>query len=179
MTVKLTSIKADLTRELKGDWIDVQDWPGVALNVSSLLIPAYRIDRDLLGQRLSRQYKGKPIPPDVLTTEVGSLLKSHAKSLQREVPLHLATPAPQHASNDPMDQIMYRGRIDLLIPAQDGPVLIDYKIDAIPADEVRSRAAAHTPQLTAYRTALEKITGRPVQSYIVFLTPRVIHHLER
>lgn len=77
MTVKLSSIKADLKRETKGDWIDYPDWPGVALNVSSLLLPAYRIDRDLLGQRLSRQYKGKPIPPEVVTTEIGKLYHKH------------------------------------------------------------------------------------------------------
>lgn len=77
MTVKLKSIKADLGSELKGVWIDYPDWPGVAFNVSSLLIPAYRIDRDLLGQKLARQYKGKPIPPDVLTTEVGKLYHKH------------------------------------------------------------------------------------------------------
>jgi hypothetical protein len=77
MTVKLNSIKADLTRETKGDWIDYPDWPGVSLNVSSLLLPAYRIDRDLLGQRLSRQYKGKPIPSDVVTIEVGKLYHKH------------------------------------------------------------------------------------------------------
>ncbi len=77
MTVKLNSIKADLTRETKGDWVEYPDWPGVSFNVSSLLLPAYRIDRELLGQRLSRQYKGKPIPPEVATTEVGKLYHKH------------------------------------------------------------------------------------------------------
>lgn len=77
MTVKLNSIKADLQREAKGDWIEYPDWPGVSFNVSSLLLPAYRIDRDLLGQRLSRQYKGKPIPPEVVTTEIGKLYHKH------------------------------------------------------------------------------------------------------
>lgn len=77
MTIKLSSIKADLKRETQGDWIDYPDWPGVAFNVSSLLLPAYRIDRDLLGQRLSRQYKGKPIPPEVVTTEIGKLYHKH------------------------------------------------------------------------------------------------------
>ena len=77
MTVKLTSIKADLTREAKGDWVEYPDWPGVSFNVSSLLLPAYRVDRELLGQRLSRLYKGKPIPPEVATTEVGKLYHKH------------------------------------------------------------------------------------------------------
>lgn len=77
MTVKLSSVKADLAREAKGDWIDYPDWPGVAFKVSSLLLPAYRVERDLLGQRLARQYKGKPIPPDIMTSEVGKLFSKH------------------------------------------------------------------------------------------------------
>jgi hypothetical protein len=77
MTVKLSSVKADLDREAKGDWVDFPDWPGVAFKVSSLLLPAYRVERDLLGQRLARQYKGKPIPPDVMTREVGKLYAKH------------------------------------------------------------------------------------------------------
>lgn len=78
MTVKLSSLKADLQREAKGDWIEgPPELPGVSLNVSSLMMPAYRIERDLLGSRLARQHKGKPIPPDVLSTEVGKLFHKH------------------------------------------------------------------------------------------------------
>jgi hypothetical protein len=78
MVVRMNSIKADLDKEAKGDWIEYPDWPGVAFNVSSLLHPTYRIERDLLGQRLARQYKGgKPIPPDVMTSEVGKLFHKH------------------------------------------------------------------------------------------------------
>lgn len=77
MTVKLSSLKADLAREAKGDWIDYPDWPGVSLNVSSLLLPAYRVARDLMFQRLQRLHKGKPIPPDVLNPEIGKLYHQH------------------------------------------------------------------------------------------------------
>jgi hypothetical protein len=77
MVVKLASVKANLERETKGDWVEYPDWPGVAFNVSSLLHTAYRIERDLLGQRLARQYKQKPIPPDVSTTEIGKLFAKH------------------------------------------------------------------------------------------------------
>lgn len=76
--VKLSSTKADLDREAKGDWIEAVDHiPGVSFLVSSLLLPAYRIDRDLVGQRLSRQFKGKPIPPDAMQIEIGKLFAKH------------------------------------------------------------------------------------------------------
>ncbi|MDI6026716.1 hypothetical protein QBK99_10990 [Corticibacterium sp. UT-5YL-CI-8] len=77
MTIKLSSLKADLAREAKGDWIEFPDWPGVEFNVSSLLLPAYTTARDLLMQRLTRQSKGKPIARDLMTSEIGKLYAKH------------------------------------------------------------------------------------------------------
>ncbi|TAN09785.1 MAG: hypothetical protein EPN45_07275 [Rhizobiaceae bacterium] len=77
MTVKLASLKADLKREEKGDWIEYPDWPGVAFNVSSLLVPAYTTARDLAMQKLARQYKGKPVPGVVMSAELGKLYARH------------------------------------------------------------------------------------------------------
>src|SRR6185369_6032337 len=47
------------------------------LLVSSLMFPAYRVERDLVGQKLARRFKGKPIPPDVMQVEVGKLFAKH------------------------------------------------------------------------------------------------------
>jgi len=77
MTIKLASLKADLAREASGDWIEFPDWPGVEFNVSSLLLPTYRVERDLMAQRLSRRHKGKPVPPNEMTTELGKLYAKH------------------------------------------------------------------------------------------------------
>ncbi len=77
MTVKLASLKADLDREEKGDWIEYPEWPGVEFNVSSLHLSAFQIQRDLLYQRLGRIYKKKPVPRDVLNVELGKLYCKH------------------------------------------------------------------------------------------------------
>ena len=77
MTVKLASLKADLAREEKGDWIEFPDWPGVEFNVSSLHLPAYQTARDILFKRLARQYKKTAIPSSVMTTEIGKLYAKH------------------------------------------------------------------------------------------------------
>ncbi|TGR73336.1 hypothetical protein EN832_33570, partial [Mesorhizobium sp. M1C.F.Ca.ET.189.01.1.1] len=69
MTVKLSSLKADLARETKGDWVPSLDIPGVEFNVSSLLLPAFRTDRSLMEQRVARQHKGKPVPSDIVDVE--------------------------------------------------------------------------------------------------------------
>lgn len=77
MAVKLSSLKADLRREATGDWVPYPDWPGVRFNVSSLHLPAYTTDRDLLFQRLARKYPGQPVPEQERTVELGKLYAQH------------------------------------------------------------------------------------------------------
>ncbi|MGB3898353.1 MAG: hypothetical protein WA973_07335 [Mesorhizobium sp.] len=77
MTVKLSSLKADLAREEKGDWIEYPDWPGVEFNVSSLHLPAYVAARDLLVQKMAKKHGGKPVPRDEMTVEHGALYAEH------------------------------------------------------------------------------------------------------
>jgi hypothetical protein len=77
MAVKLSSLKADLDRETKGDWIEYEEWPGVAFNVSSLHLPAYQTARDLMFKRLGRTYKGTIVPQTVMSAELGKLYAKH------------------------------------------------------------------------------------------------------
>ncbi|TIX70074.1 MAG: hypothetical protein E5V25_10635, partial [Mesorhizobium sp.] len=77
MTIKLSSVKADLAREEKGDWIPSLDIPGAEFNVSSLHLPAYQTALALMEQRLARAYKGMPVPATIRTVEVGKLLHKH------------------------------------------------------------------------------------------------------
>lgn len=77
MTIKLSSLRADLAREAKGDWVDYPDWPGVRFKVSSLYTPSYVVARDVLLGRLARVNKGKPPKTDALTTEMGVLYAEH------------------------------------------------------------------------------------------------------
>lgn len=53
MVIKLASLKADLDREAKGDWIDFPDWPGVSFNVSSVRSEPFLTQRDLLLKKVS------------------------------------------------------------------------------------------------------------------------------
>ncbi|HTV69841.1 MAG TPA: hypothetical protein VMF90_15010 [Rhizobiaceae bacterium] len=77
MTVKLSSVRANLEVEAKGEWIDYPELPGVSFMVSSLHAPAYKLARDNLLQRLTRQYKGKPVPESVLVPETAKLYCKH------------------------------------------------------------------------------------------------------
>ncbi|OCP04999.1 MULTISPECIES: hypothetical protein [unclassified Ensifer] len=73
MTVKLASLRADLEREVVGDWIDYPPLPGVAFNVRSLRAPSYVTKRDLVLQRLARTYGNETPPADVAARETGAL----------------------------------------------------------------------------------------------------------
>lgn len=77
MTVKLSSLKADLEIEAVGEWIEYPDWPGVAFNVSSLHKEEYNTERDLLSQRLTREHRGKPIPGRVVAPEAAKIYCKH------------------------------------------------------------------------------------------------------
>ncbi|WP_184231620.1 hypothetical protein [Bosea sp. WAO] len=73
MVLKLSSLRANLDREAKGDWVPSLQWPGVEFLVSALTKPSYRIKRDARVQQLSRRYKGQPIPPEKLAPVIGRL----------------------------------------------------------------------------------------------------------
>ncbi|EJB02881.1 hypothetical protein Rleg9DRAFT_1695 [Rhizobium leguminosarum bv. trifolii WSM597] len=80
MTAKkviLTSLKADLDREKKGDWIPFPDWEGVKFNVSALTLPEYETARGLMFQRLQKTYGDAPVPTEVLNAELGQLYAEH------------------------------------------------------------------------------------------------------
>lgn len=77
MTIKLNSLKADVTREATGDWVEYPDWPGVAFNVSSLHSPAYTTARDLELQRAARKYKKRLPPPEETAEIAGKIYAEH------------------------------------------------------------------------------------------------------
>ena len=112
----------------------------------------------------------------LLESEIGAQLRAHAADLRRELPIHLACPADCIIeASDPLDCAMLRGRIDALICAPGGAILIDYKTDSISSSAVAERAEDYKPQLTEYGRAVERITGLPLAGrYLIFLVPRVI-----
>ena len=116
-----------------------------------------------------------------LQTELGQLLRKHSAILIRELPLYFPEDVSAGSpvqSNDLLDRIMIRGRLDLLLPLEEGAILIDYKTDTISAEEVPARGEFYRPQLQAYSQAFEDITSQRIsQILLVFLSPRVVHEL--
>jgi ATP-dependent exoDNAse (exonuclease V) beta subunit len=96
----------------------------------------------------------------------------------REVPFALAWGADGCAppnGGDPMDLIMVRGRIDLLVPLPQGLAIVDYKTDNVGSQWIAQRAGSYRAQMGLYRQAIEQVVGQMVAAvHLVFLNARQI-----
>ena len=113
-------------------------------------------------------------------SELGILMGENASKVRHEMSVYfpIAPKRPQGVvvSDDPMDRVMVRGRLDALIALPHGSIIIDYKTDSIPPLLVPSRAESYRPQLQAYREAIERITNKPVlRTSLVFLTAQMTY----
>jgi ATP-dependent helicase/nuclease subunit A len=117
----------------------------------------------------------------LLETELGGLLKAHRQKLMREVPFAVACGpdgSPPADGVDPMDRVMVRGRIDLLLPLPHGLAIVDYKTDRVSGEWITQRKDAYRAQMQLYRRALEQVAGQKVaEVHLVFLAARQIESL--
>ncbi len=104
--------------------------------------------------------------------DVGQLLRTHAADLLREIPIYFPLASSQ-PSDDPLDQTMVRGRLDVLVPVGEQYIIVDYKTDRVSGDGIDQRAEIYRSQLRLYREAIQRITGKRIaKSILVFLHPR-------
>ena len=110
----------------------------------------------------------------LMSCELGALLRKN-KEVFRELPLNF--PDPRQQAGDFMDRTMLRGRIDLLLPDENGFTLVDYKTDDVRSPgAMRQRVEYYTPQMQLYGDAIQKITGRRVHTaLLVFLAARQVY----
>lgn len=73
---------------------------------------------------------------------------------------------------------LVQGIIDLFFEEDDGYVLIDYKTDYVGKSSLNQLSEKYRDQLSYYRIAIEKITGRPVkETYLYFFDIDRFHQL--
>ncbi|HWP41258.1 MAG TPA: PD-(D/E)XK nuclease family protein, partial [Tepidisphaeraceae bacterium] len=115
----------------------------------------------------------------LMSTVLGRMLRENAGQLRREVPVYypIVPPGASEAS-DPLDRIMVRGRIDVLIPDSTGLVVADFKTDRVTEQTIDQRVEFYRPQVDSYRGAIERISGQKVKAaYLAFLTPRILREV--
>jgi hypothetical protein len=72
----------------------------------------------------------------------------------------------------PVGDITLEGYIDLVFRDDDGLVVVDYKTDAVTADDLAARLGHYRVQVAAYALALAAATGEPVaRCVLTFLAP--------
>jgi ATP-dependent helicase/nuclease subunit A len=73
------------------------------------------------------------------------------------------------------DRVLVRGIVDGILPIDEGVEVVDFKTDAVSADEVPARCELYRPQMALYSRAVERLWRRPVRRcWLVFLTPRQV-----
>jgi len=110
---------------------------------------------------------------------VGELLRTHAKTTRRELPIYLALPPHEldslATSDDPQDRVMVRSRADVLVQTPRGLEVVDYKTDRVDEHTLAARVDFYRPQMDLYRRAIKAVTGKPVAAvHLVFLSARSI-----
>jgi ATP-dependent helicase/nuclease subunit A len=115
----------------------------------------------------------------LMQTELGELLRKHHAQVRRELPVYFPSGAPElHASDDPMDRQMIRGRLDVLLPVQNGLILADYKTDRVTEQTVDARVEFYREQMTSYAGAISRIARLPVTGiFLAFLSPRILRRM--
>ncbi len=105
MTLKLSSLKADLSREHGGDWIPYKqvDWPEpIELKVRSLLYPPYQAARSALLQKaLQRSQAGREMDDDERRVEIARLLADHILLDWRNIDVPFSRDQAFEALSDP------------------------------------------------------------------------------
>ena len=112
----------------------------------------------------------------LLHSDAGKLIRANHASLIRELPFALAYEPPNgNPITDPLDQIMIRGRIDLLVPTPRGLSIVDYKTDNVGGQEMNERVETYSRQMRFYAQAIKKVAKVPIAAiHLIFLRPRQI-----
>ena len=123
-----------------------------------------RAEAERLAQRFWQSSYGQR------TTAAGTA----AGNVRRELPLMAAGIVPREAG------ALLRGTLDLLTFANGRPdLLLDYKANDIPADQVETEAAHYRAQMLLYALLVEAVFGAlPGEAVLFFLTPGVAHRVE-
>jgi len=108
-------------------------------------------------------------------SELGRTALDAANTVWREWPFTFALPASfftRATSNERRDTIIIQGIIDMLVKTPLGLLVIDFKTDAVTAEEAPQRAKFYRQQLDIYsRAASAILNSKPITNWLYFLMP--------
>jgi hypothetical protein len=102
-----------------------------------------------------------------LGSDVGKRMLE-AGNIRREFRFSLLSPAERYFPGGGGDEVMLQGVVDCFFEEGGALTVIDFKTDRVTRDTLDEKAGYYAPQLLAYSEALERITGKPVKSRIIY-----------
>ncbi len=95
-------------------------------------------------------------------SELGQLAQQTGSSIYREWPFTYGLDASTVGTNASDEIIVLQGIVDMIIPTENGLIIIDFKTDRVTKETVSERAEKHTGQMRSYATAAADILKQPV-----------------
>ncbi|WP_117161547.1 helicase-exonuclease AddAB subunit AddA [Paraliobacillus sp. X-1268] len=113
------------------------------------------------------------------TTIGKQVVETETSAMHREVPFSLTVDASEvypDWNKEEKERIFIQGVMDLLIPLDDGWILIDYKTDKIQGDvDEKVLLERYKVQMNLYARALEEIWKKPVKAkYLYFFDKAIV-----
>ena len=111
-----------------------------------------------------------------VSTPLAEAIREAGRSYRREF-RYIATEPPSYFDPSigptPGDKVLVRGVVDGILPAADGIEIVDFKTDAVNAENLRERSERYRGQMELYARAVSRIWRRPVCACrLVFLAAR-------
>ncbi|WP_182200068.1 helicase-exonuclease AddAB subunit AddA [Paraliobacillus salinarum] len=133
------------------------------------------VTKEILTQNQADAIDANAIAAFFKTDIAANMLQMKNEEIYREVPFSLTLSAKEvypNWSSDEEERVFIQGVIDLIVPASDGWILIDYKTDRIQEGTEESHLAErYRIQLNLYAKALEEIWKQPVvKKYLYFFS---------
>ena len=131
--------------------------------------------RSLVERRLLTEEQGSCVNIPALKAFLASPLAQtlrRANRIEREYRFSLLAEAGEYYIDMAEgEKVLLQGVVDLFAETEEGIIVVDFKTDRVDGGEVLERAEQYRPQITAYSTALERITGKKVfRRVLYFLT---------
>ena len=125
-------------------------------------------DKKLLAQKeISVVNAGKI--EEFFKTEIGQRMKA-SNEVKREVPFVIKKNASEIINSlNKDDVILIQGIIDCYFLEGDDVVIVDYKTDDVDENCTEAIKEEYSPQILAYKEAVEKITGKNVKECFLYL----------
>lgn len=112
-------------------------------------------------------------------TDIGRQVLAQPDKVMREWPFTIALPVSQMDITISNEFVVVQGIADMIIPAENGIILVDFKTDKIGAGAIDKRVMVYQTQLALYARAVQTILDKPVTAaYLYFLHPRILHAVE-